>query len=163
MISQESELSAPHIVVDICVVVAAVSPKETRHAESLDFLQEAHRRRVVLEEPAQFLLELYAVLTRTPRQLRQLGFMTEEEPISLNLKPLGTEEVQRLLAWLSSTFPGKCPTRGGDLAYVWAAWETKLPLVTLDCGLHQFRSPGLDIYYPCDLLAVWRTAAESTG
>lgn len=161
--SPQGESSSTHVVVDASVVVAAVSPQEIRHAESLDFLQEAHRRRVVLEEPAQFLLELYAVFTRTPRQLRQLGFMTEEDPISFNLKSLGTDEVQRLLAWLSSTFPGKCPTRGGDLAYAWIAWEAKLPLVTLDPGLHQFRGSGLDIYYPSDLLATWRTAAHGAG
>ena len=141
--SQRSELSETHVVVDTSFLVAAVSPAESRYAESLDFFQEAHRRRVVFEEPAQFLLELYAALNRTPRQLRQLGFMTEQDPVSVNLKALGAAEVERLLAWLSSTFPGKCPTRGGDLAYVWVAWEMKLPLVTLDNGLHQFRSPSL--------------------
>lgn len=58
MMSQQSELSDTHVVVDTSVLVAAVSPQEIRHAESLDFLKEVHRRRVVLEEPAQFLLEL---------------------------------------------------------------------------------------------------------
>ena len=83
--------------------------------------------------------------------------------IHTNLKPLGTDEAQRLRAWLSSMFPGRCPTRGGDLAYTWAAWETNQPLETWDGGIHQFRSPGPDVYYPSDLLAVWQTAIESTG
>ena len=143
------------IVVDASVVVAAVSPDELGYSESLALIREIHRRRVVLMEPPQYLLELYAVLTRSPRQLRELGFMTVDAPGFIEFKPLDVGELERALGWLTSTFPGQCPTRGGDLAYVWVARQAAVPLVTLDEGLRKFRSPGLDIRYPREQLRVW--------
>lgn len=151
------------IVVDTSVVVAAVSPNEPRYAESLEFVRETHRRRLLLKEPAQFLLELYAVLTRSPRQLRELGFMTIDDPVSIEFKPLDAVELERALAWLTSTFPGKCPTRGGDLTYVWVAWRATVPLITLDDGLRQFNSPGLCIRYPREQLDAWRDEVTPAG
>jgi predicted nucleic acid-binding protein len=146
------------VVVDVSVVVAAISPAEPRYAESLGFIQAVHERRLTLEVPAHFILELYAVTNRTPRKLQELGFMTEQNPIALRLKSIGEPEVQAVLAWVSSVFPGKSPTRGADLAYVWVARESGLPLVTLDNGLHQFREAGLQVYYPGELLAKWTAA-----
>ena len=143
------------VVLDASVVIAAVSPAETRHAESLPFVRAVQQRRLALEVPAHFLLELYAVLNRSPRELRQLGFMTEKDPVTLRLKTIGAAEVEKALAWVSSKLPGKSPTRGADLAYVWVAQESGLPLVTLDKGLHQFKDAGLDVLYPGELLARW--------
>jgi predicted nucleic acid-binding protein len=139
---------AMNLIIDASVVIAAVSPSETGHVEALEFLQRAHTAHAVFHEPPQFLLELYAVLTRRPRELRQLGFMIETDPMVLNWTPLAEPQVQRLLNWLTSNCPGKCPTRGADLAYVSSAVEVKLPLVTLDAGLQSFRSCGLDVCTP---------------
>jgi|CXWL01.1.fsa_nt_gi predicted nucleic acid-binding protein len=143
------------VVLDVSVVIAAVSPAEVRHAESLRFVQAVHGRRLSLEVPAHFLLELYTVLNRSPRQLRQLGFMTEENPVAFRLRTIGQAEVQETLAWVSSQLPGKSPTRGADLAYAWVARTSGLPLVTLDKGLHQFTGAGISVYYPGDLLTKW--------
>ena len=139
---------ATNLIIDVSVVIAAVSPSEPGHVEALEFLQRAHTSHAVFHEPPQFLFELYAVLTRRPRELRQLGFMTETDPMVLKWTPLGEPQVQRLLNWLTSNCPGKCPTRGADLAYVSSAVEAKLPLVTLDAGLQSFGSCGLDVYAP---------------
>ena len=146
------------VVLDVSVVIAAVSPDEVCHSESLRFVQAVHRHRLSLEVPAHFLLELYAVLNRSPRELRQLGFMTEENPVALRLKTIGEAEVQEVLAWVSAQLPGKSPTRGADLAYVWVARASGLPLVTLDKGLHFFTSAGVSVYYPGDLLTKWESA-----
>lgn len=151
------------VVVDTSVVVAAVSPREPRYAESLAFIREIHRRRLILKEPAHFLLELYAVLTRTPRRLRELGFMTSDDPVSIEFTSLDAAELERALAWLTSTFPGKCPTRGGDLTYVWVAWQARASLITLDGGLRQFLSPGLDIRYPSEQLSAWEDEVLPAG
>jgi predicted nucleic acid-binding protein len=154
--TQTTGRSNTSVVVDTSVVVASVSPLEPRHAESRDFLQELHRRGVSLEAPSYFMLELYAVLNRSPRELRQLGFMTEKNPIILNFHSIGVAELEIILAWLSSAMPGRCPTRGADLAYAWVAKQRGIPLVTLDRGLHQFVDAGLKVHYPSDLLAIWR-------
>ena len=151
------------IVVDASVVVAAVSPDELGYSESLALIREIHRRRVVLMEPPQYLLELYAVLTRSPRQLRELGFMTHDAPVVIEFRPLDDRELEHALGWLSSTFPGECPTRGGDLTYVWVAWQEAVPLVTLDAGLHKFRSPGLDIRWRREQLRVWGDEVRPDG
>jgi predicted nucleic acid-binding protein len=142
-----------NLVIDASVVVAAVSPPEAGHVEALEFLQSAHTSHAVFHEPPQFLLELYSVLTRRPRELRQLGFMTETDPMILNWNPLAEPQVERLLAWLTSNCSGKCPTRGADLAYVSSALESQLPLVTLDRGLQSFRSCGLDVWAPREFTA----------
>jgi hypothetical protein len=84
--------------------------------------------------------------------------MTEENPVALRLKPLGEAEVQEILAWVSSSLPGKSPTRGADLAYVGVARASGLPLVSLDHGLHQFASAGVAVYYPGELLKIWGIA-----
>ena len=143
------------VVLDASVVVAAVSPTESRHVESSRFLKVIHQHRLGVEVPAHFLLELYAVLNRSPRELRQLGFMTEENPVVLRLKAIGEAQVQEILAWVSANLPGKSPTRGADLAYVGVARESGLPLVSLDRGIHQFTSAGVAVYYPDDLLRLW--------
>jgi predicted nucleic acid-binding protein len=149
------------LVLDVSVVIAAVSPTEVRHSESLRFLQTVHRHRFSLEVPAHFLLELYAVLARSPRELRQLGFMTEENPVALRLKTIGEAEVQEILAWVSSELPGKSPARGADLAYVWVARKSGLPLVSLDEGMHTFTSAGVNVYYPGDLLKIWGSSMST--
>jgi predicted nucleic acid-binding protein len=141
------------VVIDASVVVAAVSPSEPGYPEALEFLKRAHSTHAILHEPPQFLLELYAVLSRRPRELRQLGFMTEDDPLVVRWAPLGEAEIQNLLAWLTSNCPGKCPTRGADLAYVSTALRSPLPLVTLDSGLLSFRSCGVDVYAPQDFIA----------
>lgn len=159
----QTGLDKTAIVVDASVVVAAVSPDEPGYPESLALLGEIHRRRVVLKEPAQFLFEIYAVLTRSPSQLRELGFMTIDDPLSIEFKPLDAGELERALGWLTSTFPGECPTRGGDLTYVWVARQAAVPLVTLDAGLHKFRSPGLDIRYPREQMRLWEDEVRPDG
>lgn len=150
-------MMASDVVLDVSVVIAAVTPTEASHSESIQFMQAVHRHRLSLEVPAHFLLELYAVLNRSPRELRQLGFMTEENPIAFRLKAIGQTEVQETLAWISSELPGKSPTRGADLAYAWVARTSGLPLVSLDKGLHQFTGHGVSVYYPAELLAKWDT------
>jgi hypothetical protein len=140
------------VVIDASVVVAAVSPTEDGHAEALEFLKRAHFTHATLHEPPQFLLELYAILSRRPRELRQLGFMTEEDPLVIRWAPLGEPEIQQLLAWLTSSCPGKCPTRGADLAYVSASLRGTIPLITLDGGLQSFRFCGLDVHAPQDFV-----------
>jgi len=143
------------VVLDTSVVIAAVSPSEERHSEALQFLHIVHRSRVSVHAPAHFLLELYAVLSRSPREVRQLGFMTEDEAIAVRLRTVGEAEAQATIAWVSSQMPGRSPTRGADLAYAWVARATGLPLVTLDKGLHEFTGYGVRVYYPGDLLAKW--------
>ncbi len=152
---QKGRVMPTDIVLDVSVVIAAMSPGEAFHSESLRFIQAVHRHRLTLEVPAHFLLELYAVLTRSPRELRQLGFMTEIDPVPFRLRAIGETEVQEMLAWISSQLPGKSPTRGADLAYVWVARASRLPLVSLDKGLHQFTSAGVSVCYPGDLLSKW--------
>lgn len=136
------------LIVDVSVVMAALSPHEGGHNDAFQLLKRAHAARAVLREPPQFLLELYAVLTRKPRQLRELGFLTDVDPMIIKFTPLGQSEVQSLVDWLIRHCPGKCPTKGADLAYVSAALETRLPLVTLDAGMQTFRSCGLDVCGP---------------
>jgi len=146
---------ANSLVVDVSVVIAAVSPSETRHHESLQFMQAVHRRHIAIEAPAHFLLELYAVLNRSPRELQQLGFMTAHDPVTIRLVAIGEIEVEKTLAWVSSTFPGKSPTKGADLAYAWVARQSRLPLVTNDNGLHQFKNAGIDVYYPAEFMTTF--------
>lgn len=146
------------MVVDASVVVAAVSPNEDRHEESLAFLRELHRRQIVLLEPPQFLLELYAVLNRSPRQLQELGFMRQDNALTIEVRSLGIGELQRFLDWATATFPGRSPTGGADLAYVSVALETRAALVTNDRGLHEFGGRDVTIHYPGDLLAAWGMA-----
>ena len=145
---------------DASVLIAALSPKEVRHIESRDFIKELHRRGVLLKEPAQFLLELYAVMLRSTeaaRYGRELWFLTEENRIQMNLIALDEVEIQRFLLWMSSAMAGQSPTRrGADLAYACVAKKRGLPLVTLDNGLHKFAAAGLEVYSPSDLLAIWR-------
>lgn len=137
------------------MLITAFSPSEPRHDESLTFLKELYRRGVTIEEPTTFLLELYAVLTRSPRQLHALGFMTEENAITIISYALDVDRVQGFLNWLRSALPNRVPTRGADLAYVYVAWSNKRPLVTLDGGLHQFRDAGIEVYYPGDVVSNW--------
>lgn len=146
------------LVLDVSVVIAAVSPTELHHPECARLLNVIHQQNLGVEVPAHFVLELYSVLTRSPRELRQLGFMTKEDPIVLRVRSLGEVEVQEILGWASERLPGRSPTRGADLAYIGVARTTGLPLVSLDHGLHQFNSVGVAVYYPADLLKEWGIA-----
>jgi predicted nucleic acid-binding protein len=143
------------LVIDVSVLIAAVSTEEPRHEESHRFLKEIHKRKHPLREPAHFLLELYAVLNRRGRELKQLGFMTETDPLSIAFHGIGEPEVQRMLEWLMKNCPGRTPTRGADLAYLIVALETNGRLVTLDKGLMEYRSCGANVYYPNEMVMLW--------
>jgi predicted nucleic acid-binding protein len=143
------------VVLDASVVISAVSPLEPRHSEALQFLRFIHGSRLSVHAPAHFLLEIYAVLSRSPREVRALGFLTEENPIAVKLKTIGEAEVEAAITWVASQLPGRSPTRGADLAYAWVARASGLPLVTLDSGLHEFTGHDVRVYYPGDLLVKW--------
>ena len=108
--------SLKSLVLDASVLIAALSPGEMRHQESLDFIKELRPRKVLLEEPAHFMLELYAVMNRTSesqRVLSKLGFTTPDSPlIAMTFVPLGEPEIERFLGWMSSALPGQSPTAG---------------------------------------------------
>lgn len=146
------------VVLDASVVIAAVSPAEPRHLECSRLIRMIHEHGQVVEVPALFLLELYTILTRSPRELRQLGFMSRENPVVLRLRSIGEDEVQAIIGWASENLTGRSPTRGADLAYVGVARAAGLPLVSLDRGLHEFNSVGVAVRYPVDLLKEWGVA-----
>ena len=149
------------IVLDVSVVVAAVSSNEPHHAEALAFLQEIKARAGRLQVPATFLLELYAVLNRSPREIRRLGFFTEDDPLYVELRPVDERLVQSILQWMQNKMRGQSPTRGADLAYVAVAVDLNLPLVTLDNGLRKFKDAGLPIYSPQEKLDEWNLKQEA--
>jgi predicted nucleic acid-binding protein len=146
-------------VLDNSVVVAAVSPAEPRHAESLAFLTAGHQRKVPVYVPAFFMLEMYAAYSRTPRELRVLGVFTEVNPLQFEMEPIDAAFVQEITTWLIAVMPGQVPTKGADLAYLGVARRRGLPLVTLDGGLHRFKGAGVDVCYPSELLARWQADA----
>jgi predicted nucleic acid-binding protein len=149
------------LVIDVSVLVAAVSPSESSHDEASQFLNEVHKRKPSLREPAHFLLELYAVLSRNPRQLQQLGFLTLHDPLEIEFHGIGAGEVQRLLAWLAANAQGRVSTRGADLAYLIVALENRCRLVTLDKGLLEYQKYGADVCSPRKALEDWHDEAAA--
>ncbi|MBC7350612.1 MAG: PIN domain-containing protein [Candidatus Aminicenantes bacterium] len=147
------------IVLDASVVIPAVSKNERHHSEALAFIQELKTRAGRLEVPATFLLELYAVLNRSPREVRKLGFFTIDDPLYVELRPVDEGLVSSFLNWMESKMPGQSPTRGADLAYVAVAVDANLPLVTLDNGLRSFKDAGLAVYTPQEKLDEWNKGA----
>lgn len=143
------------VVLDVSVLIAAVSEGEACHVEALDLFQALKARGASLDVPATFLLEVYAVLNRRPREIRKLGFFTETDPLSVRLRPVAEEQVRDIMDWMSTHMNGKMPTRGADLAYIGVAVNAELPLVTLDRGLLQFAEAGLRVYTPQEMLKAW--------
>jgi len=136
------------LVIDASVLMAAVSPSEIRHADAKALLVAAHAKSVVLQEPVQFMLEIWASFRRRPRDLQQLGFMTLTSPVHMNLWPMAEADVQGFMTWLSANFPAIIPTRGGDLAYVWTALKCNVPLVSLDVGLQGYSGSDVTVADP---------------
>jgi hypothetical protein len=153
---------AARFVLDASIVVAAVSPDEAGHFDSVEFLRELQQHELPLIEPPSFHLELYAVLTRKPRELKKLGFLTSGNGLDFEVKAMGMNELRACLAFLTAHFPGRCPTRGADLAYVWVAYATDSPLVTLDKGLQGFRGGPVTILGPADALRGLRESRAVT-
>jgi hypothetical protein len=158
--TSERAQSMLKIVIDVCVLFSAAAEDEDAHAESLALLQAVHaatkRGELEIHEPAQFLLEFFAISTRqkSRRDFTIWTFMPESDPLKLaGVHALTEDDAAAFVRLHGDRLPGEAPfTKGGDLAYLWAAWKVGATLVTRDRGMLKYDGIFCEVIAPTILM-----------
>ena len=152
------------LVIDPCVIFAAITVAHADQHECLDFLRRAHAvedaGRLVLHEPPIFVLEFFSVSNRSAFETRKFDRSLYPEfrltdtttPLRTRIEPFTEDDAHEIMNAIAARFPlqpepthGNKPhpyCKGGDLMYLGVARRFGCPLVTLDEGLLKYGVAG---------------------
>jgi predicted nucleic acid-binding protein len=156
MVVAEAPVSI-RLVMDSSVLIAAMKPAETHHADAAEFLDRVRRASgsVDLFAPPELWLEVRVAAMKMEKSRNGPAPPSMAELLSglpVELTPMTrVDEIDQFFEELGRRTRGKAPfANATDLVYLWAAWRMDATLITLDGGLLKYHRTVCDVTRPND-------------
>jgi predicted nucleic acid-binding protein len=114
-------------VLDACIAVAAMKPREPLHAEAKRRIERLQAGEDELVVPSLFTAEVASALTRNDVNPDRVAAFLSELLAEATVVTVGPK-----LSWQIARVAMRTRLRGGDAAYVWLASREGVALVTAD-------------------------------
>jgi len=145
------------LVLDSSVLIAVMKSEEAHHGDAADFLDRVHRARgsVALYAPPELWFEVRVAaqkMEKAKNAPKPPGVSELLEGLPVELVPMTRlEEIDQFFEELGRRTRGKAPfANATDLVYLWAAWQVRATLITLDGGLLKYHGMVCDVTRPQD-------------
>jgi predicted nucleic acid-binding protein len=142
-------------VLDSSVLIAAIKPTDTGHADAVDLLHRLQiaqaNGRITLLAPPELWLEVRVAIQKLPKTSgahRESENVLDHLPVEL-VPITSVSEIDAFFDALKRFVRDRPPfSNATDLAYLWVAWHRNATLITFDAGLLKYNGMVCDVMRP---------------